>query len=368
MINSLINNLKNIPGKGIGKKALIIESDDWGSTRIPSLNVYLKLKEANFDLDKSNFTKYDTLESAEDLEKLFEVLRSFSDINGNAVKFTPFVNVVNPDFVKIKENNYSNYIYETFDKSLIRERGSNTMSRWLQGVKQNLFTPEFHGREHYNVQLLMKLLNSNEQNIRLAFDLGVVHIPLSKNYGYNGSLAPSYYYTNELECKEKIESIIDGLDIFKKIIGREAKCFVPSNGIFDDKLEIAFANTNIKSIVADRERREPDLIGGFNKKSFALKFGKKNSFGQRYYSRNCKFEPIQLNYRLKDVINQIDSAFLMGKPAIVSSHRINYVGSIDENVRAKSLEELYKLLEIVTKKHPDVHFLSSGEFSDLLNA
>jgi hypothetical protein len=109
------------------------------------------------------------------------------------------------------------------------------------------------------------------------------------------------------------------------------------------------------------------LKGGYNKKSFAFKFGRKNKFGQIYYSRNCKFEPIQANYQLNDVLNQIDYAFLMGKPAIISSHRINYVGSIDPEIRRKSLIEFDRLLNRIVQKHPDVLFLSSAELSSLLN-
>ena len=43
-INTVKKHLLNFPGKRLAKKYIIFESDDWGSERIPSLNVLKYLK------------------------------------------------------------------------------------------------------------------------------------------------------------------------------------------------------------------------------------------------------------------------------------------------------------------------------------
>jgi hypothetical protein len=75
--------LKNIPGWRTNRKIIVIESDDWGSIRMPSRSAYGKLIKAGLNLnggDGLRYSLYDSLESKSDLEGLFHVLESFRDI------------------------------------------------------------------------------------------------------------------------------------------------------------------------------------------------------------------------------------------------------------------------------------------------
>lgn len=60
-------------------------------------------------MDSNRFDKFDTLESNEDLEKLFDILLSFKDHNGNHPVITAVTNIANPEFDKIRENNFEHY-------------------------------------------------------------------------------------------------------------------------------------------------------------------------------------------------------------------------------------------------------------------
>ena len=59
-------------------------------------------------------------------------------------------------------------------------------------------------------------------------------------------------------------------------------------------------------------------------------------------------------------------AFLMRKPAIVSTHRINYVGYIDEGNRDRTLKLLRQLLTAVLRRWPDVEFLTTVQLGRLM--
>ena len=67
-------------------------------------------------------------------------------------------------------------------------------------------------------------------------------------------------------------------------------------------------------------------------------------------------------------MEEIEIAFQWGKPAVVSSHRVNYVGSIDPSNRDNGLNELKKLLNKVLQKWPDVEFMTSAELGDLIRS
>ena len=53
----------------------------------------------------------------------------------------------------------------------------------------------------------------------------------------------------------------------------------------------------------------------------------------------------------------------MKQPAIVSTHRINYVGGVSTENRDRGIEILTTYLDKVLQKWPDVKFMSSAELS-----
>jgi hypothetical protein len=217
IISKLVENIKNIPGWRTKRKLLVIESDDWGSTRMPNKRAYQKLISEGIQVDKNNFTKFDSIASEKDLESLYTVLNSVRDVNNSPAIFTPFVNVTNPNFEKIKESGYQEYFFETFDQTLKRERSEGLLHLWKEGIGFGIFKPQYHGKEHYNVPLLMNFLRDDSYSIRKAFDHGVVHVPISEGvFNQIGGLAPTYFYRNKEELILHKNSLLDGLTIFKK--------------------------------------------------------------------------------------------------------------------------------------------------------
>ena len=165
----VIKNISNIPGWRTNRKIVVIESDDWGSIRMPSKKVFNTLKNNGIPVEKSPYCKFDSLESNEDLEALFEVLTSFKDINGSHPIITANTVVANPDFEKIEESSYKKYFYEPFTETLKRYPNHNkVLNLYQEGIANNVFFPQFHGREHVNIELWFKLLKT-DKNFKLAF-------------------------------------------------------------------------------------------------------------------------------------------------------------------------------------------------------
>ena len=112
MINNILNNVRNIPGWSTNKKIVVFESDDWGSIRMPSSNVYQKLINLGLTINSKEgkrYSLYDSLETSTDLELLFETLSKYSDSNGNFPIFTAVCVVANPNFSCIKDNGFKKY-------------------------------------------------------------------------------------------------------------------------------------------------------------------------------------------------------------------------------------------------------------------
>ena len=79
--------------------------------------------------------------------------------------------------------------------------------------------------------------------------------------------------------------------------------------------------------------------------------------------RNVVFEPT--NDRrfdsVKLALDQVAAAFRWRRPAIISSHRVNFCGHIDPENREYGLAALKRLLDGIVKRWPDVQFISADE-------
>ena len=115
----LISYLQNLPGIKTNRKIVVIESDDWGSIRMPSRKVYDQLFKKGYKVDLDPYMKYDCMANSNDLEALFEVLSSVQDKNGRNAIITANTIMANPDFEKImpKETNIS---IETDKEEMLR--------------------------------------------------------------------------------------------------------------------------------------------------------------------------------------------------------------------------------------------------------
>jgi hypothetical protein len=90
--------------------------------------------------------------------------------------------------------------------------------------------------------------------------------------------------------------------------------------------------------------------------------------GMMHLVRNAFFEPTinGAQNAVADCLNRIEFAFMLRKPAIIGTHRLNFIGSLDEKNRKDNLILFKTLLQKILKKWPDVEFISSDELANLI--
>ena len=112
----------------------MIESDDWGSIRMPSKKVFNSLQSQNLYPENDAYLKYDALATDQDMLALFEVLNSVKDKNNAPAILTANAVMGNPDFNKIMASNFQEYFWEpSFTKTW--EKYSNCKETEKYGVK-----------------------------------------------------------------------------------------------------------------------------------------------------------------------------------------------------------------------------------------
>jgi hypothetical protein len=365
----LINFYINSRGWRTNRKIIVIESDDWGSIRMPSKHVYDELLAQGFPVDKLSYLKYDSLESNSDLESLFQVLSSYRDTKGNHPVITANTIMTNPDFDKIRESGYIKYCYELFTETLKHyPEHDRVFDLYQKGFKEKIFYPQLHGLEHLNVRRWMNSLRNENSTARIAFDyelfdLGVSHTEITED-SFIDALSPE----NRDEIQYEESSLFKAAELFKEVFGYESITFIAPCYIWLPELEKTLCEIGVKNIQSGIYQLVPKIgqVSNFKKK---LHYSGERNLSLTYTVRNCFFEPSTNNN--SDVIDlcltQIERAFKKRKPAIIASHRVNYIGYINESNRTRTLGMLDILLNKLLKKWPDVEFLTSDELARMLN-
>lgn len=355
--------LINAFGLRLHNKIVIFESDDWGSIRMPSKNVFNELLQCGIPVDKSSYCKYDSIESSNDLYNLLEILSKNKTCQGDYPKFTMNFVSGNPNFDKIRASQFKQYYVEPFIETYKNLNYSSDNFKIInQGIYSELFIPQFHGRDHVNVPLWLDLLRTN-QKFKMAFDLGV--------FGLSRDVFPQIlkniqatYDSENLEYTKS--SIRQGLEMFESQFGFRSKSFIANNYVWGNELNEILKIHGVVHFQTMKYQILP-YNGNAKRKMIKRTFGNKNILGQTYSPRNCFFEPTEYGHDHLHTLKQINRAFLYKKPAIISTHRMNFVGNLCIKKRDQNLLELDKLLKNIIKIWPDVKFISSDQMHEIIN-
>ena len=366
----ITRNLLNIPGWRTNRKIVVIESDDWGTIRMSSKQAYEQFLNNGYPVNECPYNSNDALESNEDLELLFEVLSSVKDKNCNPALITANNIVANPNFEKIKASGYEQYFFEPFNKTLQRyPQHDRVEGLYREGILKKLFIPQFHGREHVNIDRWLHSLQNGDQAIRLAFEHSMFSVHYDRKPVVVNEWMDALDGDSAIALKEKAAILQQGLELFRVIWGFQSKSFIAPCYVWESSLEPILAANGVEYIQGMVNQMEPIAELGYAYKKKYHYQGQRNKYGQRYLIRNVFFEPSTnptFNW-VDDCLHRIETAFRWHKPAIISSHRVNFVGFIRQQNREVNLALLHQLLQSIKKRWPDVEFMSSAQLGDLMN-
>ena len=215
----------------------------------------------------------------------------------------------------------------------------------------------------------MHALHTGHKSTLRAFEHQITGIPRN---GIDGEMVPDFQAAFDIDTPNDLpylKIVLEtGLDLFEKLYGYRSRYFVPTNGPFNNTLEEDL-------IVGSRlyqycqKQKEPRDMEKYKPYTFS---GQKID-GQQYLTRNC-FSNRQVpasngqKYRLgKQLLREIETAFRWHKPAVISSHRVNYIGYQHPENRDKSLKLLSELLTKMLNRWPDIEFMTSVELGDAIS-
>jgi hypothetical protein len=364
----LIDNLKNIPGWRTKEKLVVFAVDDYGNVRLDSASARARLSAAGLNLS-NRFDQLDAVETREDLEALFEVLASVSDTQGRAAVFTPYALCANPDFETIR-NGAQRYHYEplphTFERLAASQPAAyeNAWALWQEGIRQGLFKPQFHGREHLNVELFERKLGAGDRGL----EINLANRSLAALGGEPSMPGVGFTQAFGLWEKEEVSRHRDimesGLSLFEEVFGFTSRTFTPPAQQLHPDLYPVVESLGVRAI--DKPMRCVRKLDKDKTERELNVLGVRRSQNHVTLVRNVVFEPTNDPSfdSVKLALDQVAAAFRWHRPAIISSHRVNFCGHIDPENRKLGLSALKRLLDGIVQRWPDVQFISADELAD----
>jgi hypothetical protein len=367
-----LRQLKNIPGCRLERKLVAFSVDDYGNVRLASRAALERLGKTGLRLE-GRFDCLDALETREDLEALLEVLGSVRDSVGRPAAFTPYALSANPDFAAMRRNP-ERYWYEDLPSTFKRVAAEDPQAYegawalWLEGIRKGFLRPQFHGREHLNLDLLERKLARRDRDV-------IANLENRSMAGLSDDAAlPGIGFTHAFGVSDRTDIarhkgiLSDGLALFARVFGRPARSFTPPAQKLHPALYEFMEQGGIRAIDkpfyavrridSNRTRRELNFLGRARRQ------------GHVTIVRNVVFEP---NLRpdtdeVARTLSQIEAAFHWRKPAIISSHRVNFCGHIEPANRRAGLGALKRLLQGIVRRWPDVEFIGVDDLAQRIEA
>ena len=361
----LADQAKNLRGWRTPRKLVAFAVDDYANVRVASPSARQRMIDAGLNLS-SQMDRYDALETRQDLEALFDVLDSVRDGRGKPAKFTAYALSANPDFARIRDDGdhyYPEAVTETFARLAAEqpEAYAGAWALWQEGRARGLIQPQCHGREHLNVELFEHKLRADAPDLRASLEndslAAIGGDPAFPGVGFTHAFG----LHDSASLSRHRDILADAFEQFEKVWGMRSTTFTPPAQQLHPSLysDVEVAGT----LSIDKPLRCARPMGDGSRRREVNRSGRQA--GQRHLTvvRNVVFEPGKaMGFDPVDrAMQQVAAAFRWCKPAIISSHRVNFGGHLDETNREHGLNALRSLLEHITERWPEVEFVGVDE-------
>ncbi len=359
---NVLDYAKNIRGWKTPRRIICFAVDDYGTVRTASTQAWEQLDAAGLDVS-SQMDRFDAVETRDDLVALFEVLASVQDARGQSAVFTAYALSANPDFEQIRADGEcyrSETVPRTFERLATDQPAAyeGTWSLWQEGMAEGLIRPQFHGREHFNIELLEKKLASKSPDLLANLECSSMAGLGSEPTMPGISFTQAFGLHNKESLPAHRQTLEEGLNLFEQVWGFRSETFTPPAQKLHPSLYAVAEAGGVLSI--DKPLRCARPMGDGTSQREFNRSGRQKGQGHVTVVRNVVFEPCKdMGFEpVSRALEQIQAAFFWGRPAIISSHRVNFGGHLDETNRERGLSALKRLLQDIVQRWPEVEFLS----------
>jgi hypothetical protein len=328
---------------------VLFQSDDWGRAGVRDHEGWEALRTAGLNLGEKLYDFY-SLETAEDVNALAEVLRKHCDSVGSNPSIVMNFITANIDFDCCFELGRKQIPLLPLTKGWPGEwRRPGLLEAYQQGIREHLFYPALHGLTHFCEPAMIRELNSGGERSQLVKELWHAQTPYihwrMPWIGYE-------YWNPEMQPTSRFLPLGDQ----RRVINRAAEIFLdlfatrpfsacaPGYRANEDS-RAAWFEVGVRVVQnGPGERKEPYL----------------DAKGMLAIFRTVEVEPALEPSDFENLVSQVADCFARGIPAVISIHSINFHSTI-RDFRTPTLHLLDEFLATLEKRWPNLLYVNDAD-------
>jgi hypothetical protein len=337
---------------------LILQSDDWGRVGVRDSEGYETLREDGIQLGQHPYDFY-TLETAEDMTVLMEMLDRHKDSAGRSPCMVMNFLLANLDFARMAARELQEvcllFLSHGFPGKWKRPK---LFDRYREGIAENLFYPALHGLTHFCRNAVKEALHNERDKAELLQIFWTAETPFIYwrmpwiGYEYNNPESPNPGFlpleTQQVLIKRTAEE-------FQRFFFRSPVSACAPGYRANESTHRAWADCGVK--VAQNGSGAP-MPPHFDACEILNLY------------RTIDIEPASRELTVEKYVQLAASNFARGIPAIVSVHSINFHSTL-KDFRTPTLRILDEFLTVLESRYPKLlyvtdedllHIVSEGKF------
>lgn len=345
-----------VPLRGFvfGRPVVALQSDDWGRIGVRDREGFEALRAAGLDLGSDPYDFY-TLEGADDVRALCEVLRRHRDADGRHPVIVASFVTANVDFEGTLAAKPGEVRLRPLARGLPgRWTRPGLFEAYSEAIGEGLLYPAFHGLTHFCRAAAEGVLRGGGERgaiLRRVFGEDTPYI-------YNRMPWIGYEYWKPagsfLDFAEQRAAVAEGLAGYRELFGTDAvSACAPGYRASDDTYRVW-------SAAGIRVAQEG--IGGADAPFL-------DRWGLLHLPRTVAFEAgiDPERYTVDAAVRDAAAAISRGVPAVVCVHAINFHSTL-RDFRRTTVDRLDAFLTAMEKRYPDLAYVHDGDLRDLVDA
>lgn len=344
-----------VAGYHFDRPLVVLQSDDWGRVGLRDREGLEQLRSVGIELGGNPYDFY-TLETAEDLAALREVLVRHRDSSGRHPCLGMNFIVANLDFEKMAADGFDRIqllpLAEGVPKGWHRP---GLLEGYREGIASGLFYPAMHGNTHFCQTAVERNLAAGGERadlLRKLWHAGTPYIYWRMPWiGFE-------YWDSEQAEDERFLPRETQASLIGRSVGAFARMFssLPRSACApayraNGDTHRAWAQHGIQVAQNGPGRPTPPRM---------------DRHGILQLTRTAECEPaLKEDFSLDRCLGQAESCFARGVPAIIAIHSINFHSTV-RDYRSKTLGVLEQLLSTLESKHPDLLYVHDSDLHELV--
>jgi len=351
---SMIMRLRNILERGtqatdegglrFGRPLLLFQSDDWGRVGVRDREGWEQLRSGGISLGESPYDFY-SMETADDVTALGELLKRHRDSVGRNPSMVMNFIMANVDFERALGSDNEISLLPLSDGLPAGWQRVHLFEAYRKGVEAGVFLPALHGLTHFCAEAVSRELGRGTVRAELLRQLWKAQTP----YIYWRMPWIGYeYWDPEKEPKRRLLSlelqralVRRASEIYRRVFAAAPFSACAPGYRANSDTHAAWFECGIRVAQNGPARRAP----GFDER------------GMLHTFRTIEVEPAVARIDLKKILDEVETCFHCGLPAIVAIHSINFHSTI-RDFRGPTISFLDDVLTAVEKKWPGVLYIN----------